>query len=126
MKGGPAPQPAAPAPGPMPGPMPGPAPQQGPAIDVMKGDNPQKQLQKIFMKIMGALRAQGYYDLPENKGKPAAIQEEIMELAQAIVEGDDEFVKSSEIFKFITQKGGQREVLRESVPGGGGPDGSEG
>lgn len=122
MKGGPAPQPAqGPMPGPMPGPIPAQMPQQRPGLDVSLAEAPGNQTKKIIAKIITALQEQGYYDLPENEGQGAKIQQEIELLAQAIVEGDDKTVKSSPIFKFITQKGGQRDTMRETVPGEGGP-----
>jgi hypothetical protein len=126
MKGGPAPQQSAPAPGPMPGPMPGAMPQQQQGIDMSKAETPDKQLAKIVMKIIAALKEQGYYDLPENKDQGPKIKQEVEALAQAIVEGDDETVKASPIFKFITQKGGQRDVLREQAPEGGEANGTQG
>ena len=137
MKGGAAPQPAAPAAGPIPGPMPGPMPaempQQSP-IDLSKGPSgEQKQQQEMAMiveKIEIALQKIGYYDLPENKGRGPEIQKEISELAQAIVNNDAEALKSSEIYSFITSRKGQREAMREPVSmlteSGGPADGSQG
>ena len=90
-------------------------PQAQSKIDVTQGKIPEQkqaeQMSMIVAKITAALESQGYYDLPENQGREEEINAEIQKIAQAIIDGNDEVLQSSEIYKFITQKAGQTQAM---------------
>ena len=84
-------------------------------IDVTQGQTPEQnqgqQLAMIVSKITAVLESQGYYDLPENEGKEEQISQEIQQIAQAIIEGDDATLQASAIYKFVSQKAGQIQAM---------------
>jgi hypothetical protein len=78
----------------------------------MNAQKPEAQLQVLIQKMMQVLQETGYFDLPENKSRRGEINKELMDIAQALLDGNAEFVKNSEIYQYITAQKGQRTAMQ--------------
>lgn len=73
---------------------------------------PEMQVGMLVQKMDQMLQQSGYYDLPENKNRRGEINKELMDIAQALLDGNAEFVKNSEIYQYIVSQKGQRDAMR--------------
>lgn len=78
----------------------------------MNAQKPEAQVQVLVQKMMQVLQETGYFDLPENKNRRGEINKELMDIAQALLDGNAEFVKNSEIYQYITAQKGQRTAMQ--------------
>lgn len=78
----------------------------------MNAQKPEAQVQMLVQKMDQMLQQTGYYDLPENKSRRGEINKELMDIAQALLDGNAEFVKNSEIYQYITAQKGQRTAMQ--------------
>ena len=78
----------------------------------MNAQKPEAQIQVLIAKMTQVLQESGYFDLPENKNRRGEINQEIMDIAQALLDGNAQFVQQSEIYQYITSQKGQRTAMR--------------
>lgn len=78
----------------------------------MNAQKPEAQIQVLVAKMTQVLQESGYFDLPENKNRRGEINQEIMDIAQALLDGNAQFVQQSEIYQYITSQKGQRKAMR--------------